>query len=568
MKLSIQKTAISGALLFAAPAISLLITPFASLDPINIPKMTLLVLSASFILGVLFSNARESFFSRSNILIVISIFFIIQLAIVVIFAPGVINQQIYGTFGRNTGFLTYLSLLVFTFGAFFASSYGLILRFMYTLIGTGLIAGGYGLLQTIGLDPIGWNNPFNPIVGFLGNPNFASSFLGICSVAIVGYLFQGKTIKLKIIVVALIYLVLLLVLIIRSNSQQGIIVFGIGFSVVTFLYLLGTPKLVKTYVIIPFLVFLTIISSLVGLAMLNQGPLAQYIYKLSVRQRGFYWDAALEMMNSHPLTGVGLDSYGDWYFGVRSDAAALYTPTTMSDDAHNVFLNFGANGGYPLLILYLLLHLYTVVSILKFVRWNRHFNWSYSALVGCWIAFTAQSIISLNQIGLSVWGWIMMGLILGIQFHGKNLKIQENAKAEVNLKNSLKLKQNNVRIKILSIGIIGVIFGLILALPPFLADSRFKSSLQSQVAEDFMSSALAYPQDVSKIVQAAQVLARSNLLDQSESMIDLAISINSRNYNAWEIKLAIEKAKDSPSSVDIEIIKDKLRYLNPKVVIE
>jgi hypothetical protein len=57
------------------------------------------------------------------------------------------------------------------------------------------------------------------------------------------------------------------------------------------------------------------------------------------------------MGNSHPLTGVGMDSYGDWYRRSR-DAQALILPgpNTTTNAAHNVFIDVFAYGGYPLFI--------------------------------------------------------------------------------------------------------------------------------------------------------------------------------------------------------------------------
>ncbi len=47
----------------------------------------------------------------------------------------------------------------------------------------GLFTATYGLLQKAGIDSIPWNNPFNPIIAALGNPNFASGYLGIAAAA-------------------------------------------------------------------------------------------------------------------------------------------------------------------------------------------------------------------------------------------------------------------------------------------------------------------------------------------------------------------------------------------------
>ena len=50
---------------------------------------------------------------------------------------------------------------------------------------------------------------------------------------------------------------------------------------------------------------------------LQKGPLTKLIYKTSVSLRGEYWQAGWNMAKEFPLTGVGMDSYGDWYRRAR-----------------------------------------------------------------------------------------------------------------------------------------------------------------------------------------------------------------------------------------------------------
>ena len=121
------------------------------------------------------------------------------------------------------------------------------------------------------------------------------------------------------------------------------------------------------------------------------------------------------MIKSHPFFGVGLDSYGDLYFATRSKNAAFNTPQTGSNAAHNVFLYLGAFGVLPLFLINLALVSLTIWSIIKVIHRKEEFNWAYAALVGAWVGYVAQSIISINQIGLAVWGWILMGIIVGYE---------------------------------------------------------------------------------------------------------------------------------------------------------
>ena len=57
--------------------------------------------------------------------------------------------------------------------------------------------------------------------------------------------------------------------------------------------------------------FLVLVCSVLG--MLQKGPLQNLLYKDSVSVRGFYWRAAIEMLKSEPLFGVGSDRYGSFF---------------------------------------------------------------------------------------------------------------------------------------------------------------------------------------------------------------------------------------------------------------
>lgn len=569
MTSGIQDKYLKTILLFSVPFIGLLITPWASADPVNQSKMTILVPTALAAAGILLINFRNLLARFNRYFLILVFLFLSQLTLVLLLSPAPFNQQFYGTFGRNTGFLTYASFLLLALAASYVSSLEYLSKMSLALIFTGVISASYCSLQTINADPIKWSNPYNAIVGFLGNPNFASSFLAITALASFG-LFLKPGIGIAARAASFFYIFWSLILIVRSNSQQGIMVLGAGVVVIFFLFLIGNKRFARKLFIAPYLLITSIVGTLVLFAMLNHGPLASYIYKLSVRQRGFYWNAAIEMMKTHPIFGVGLDSYGDWYLGLRSANAAFHTPTITSNEAHNVFLNLGATGGFPLLIISIALTLVTAWSIVKYLRRNREFNWAYAGLVGAWVGYVAQSIISISQIGLAIWGWILMGLLIGVEHNSKSDSDDpgvktSNQKFAVNSKSKRNSKDSQMAI---SFGGIGFLIGLFVALPVFVADSNFRSGLESKSAEQFIKSVLANPQDNSRIVQAAQILAQSNLIEQSKDLVDVALKNNPRHYNAWELKLQLEDPMKDPNSQVAKEIKNKMRELNPKIKID
>ena len=555
---------ISALVIIVGPIASLLITPSWSVDPVNQPKMLAISIVGMIILGILLAALKSIISRRNYLFLILCGLFIVQLCIVIFTSSAPFNQQFYGVFGRNTGFISYFNLTLICIGAFLVATPKLLSQVGLGFILTGAISVGYSLLQTFGADPIKWNNPYNAIVAFLGNPNFQSSFLGMLGSLLLAFCLKKQT--------PLVYrtlsglgILISFMLIVRSKSQQGVIVLGLGMALVIFIFLISFASKNRKFILSAYGTLVSIAGLITVFGTLKIGPLGEVLYKLSVRQRGYYWDAAVEMIKSNPLNGVGFDSYGDWYFGVRSADAALNTPKVTSNSAHNVFLDIGSNGGIPLLAIYIGLVALTLRSIFKYLRRNQEFNWAYAGLVSAWVGYQAQSVISINQLGLAIWGWLLMGLIIGIEVNSRDktpINPQSANKGKGFSKNS---KSNNSSNSLAYMSaILSLTIGLFVVFPVFLNDMNSRKSSSGRSAEVLIATVLKHPEDTSRTIEAAQILARSNLLPQSLQLVDHVIGINPRAYNAWELKLQIT----DPSSPDYQSIKDQLNFLNPRIPIE
>jgi hypothetical protein len=291
---------------------------------------------------------------------------------------------------------------------------------------------------------------------------------------------------------------------------------------------------------------------------LNIGPLGSHLYKISVRQRGFYWHAAKNMLINHPLFGVGLDSYGDWYFKYRSLNAAFHTPLTQSNAAHNVYLEFGSNGGFPLFILYLLIVLLTAVSAWKLIRRQSTYNWAYAGLIGAWISYQAQALISINQLGLAIWGWVFSGVIVGSEFVTRTNASQTESQALGSRRN---LKSKNGDNSSLLIAGVGLVVGSILVAPVFLNDANYRKAAQTGNANLIITAALKSPEYTGRSIQTAQLLMNNKLFPQGIELVKHVLSINPRDFNAWTLLASATQ----PGTPDNKLANQKLKELNPQI---
>ena len=250
-----------------------------------------------------------------------------------------------------------------------------------------------------------------------------------------------------------------------------------------------------------------------GLGMLKIGPLSSLLYKPSVTYRGDYWRAGWRMTVEHPFSGVGLDSYGDWYRRTRTVEATLRRgPEITSNAAHNVLLDFSSNGGFPLLIIYLVLTGLVIRSIFRLLRRGSSFDAPLAGLIAIWVAYHAQSIISLNQLGLAVWGWIISGALIGYEINTRNVDaIQANNSSKKKQRTASQIVASKVQPKTLLAMFGLLIVGVLVGLPPLVASTNYWAALNSRDPKAVEQAAKIWPVDPRRIEQVAVLLANQGL---------------------------------------------------------
>ena len=399
----------------ALAALTTLYFSAATFDPFNLPKLVILIAAAALV-AVLIAASHAVRASIPWLGAAAVGLFITVMAINALVGEAPLARALWGTTSRNTGLLAYIGLgaiALLAMSAFRISNARKLARFAVVIAG---ISAFYGLVQHLGLDPISWNNPYNPIISTLGNPNFAAAFLGINAVIALALVLDPREHQVWRWVSGAVLIVSLFVTL-QSDALQGIAVFLLGGSFVVGTWIARVPRIKRLFW--PF-VGVTAISGVVGVAgAIGKGPLGPLLFQDSVTYRGDYWLAGIKMMQQNPLLGVGLDSYIDEYRAVRSVEAALRRgPQVVTDSAHNVLIQFGATGGYPLLVAYLVVIAVVIAATLRFVKSSQaHSNLIVSVgLFGAWLAFLTQSIVSIDQLGLAVWGWLLAGALIGIGF--------------------------------------------------------------------------------------------------------------------------------------------------------
>jgi O-antigen ligase len=504
-------------------------------------------------LGVLLANQKVLQLGRFKVpLVLISSFMVWQLVVFIV-SGGETLQQLFGTTGRNTGLITYLAFSILFVVAMATSSVVFLSRFLLAALVVGVASLGYGVVQALGGDPFDWVNPYSPVFGFLGNPNFQSSLLGILGAVVFTQLLSGSA-KIEIKGAYLVYLLVTVYVIKETDSQQGFLVLLIGSAVSLGVFVNQKSKaLGYSYIGLAIVGFAGVL-----LGTLNKGPLASLLYKDSVTYRGDYWRAGWKMTVENPIFGVGLDSYGDWYRRTRTIEATLRRgPDVTSNAAHNVFLDVSSYGGFPLVLIYLALMVLVAISAVKVIKRTQGFNAGFVGLVAGWVAFQAQSIISINQIGLALWGWVLSGLIIGYEINTRGGELAVEKKTG---KSSTKPVQTSASTSLAMF--VGLIIGVLVGMPPYLASAKYKGALETSNPTVIQEAAYIWPLDPSRMIQVAGTLNENKLEAQGlEVALDAAESFPD-NYAVWAILYSMKSASEEQKAEALSQMK-RLDPLNP-----
>jgi len=538
-------------------------------DPVNVTKLFALGGVAAAAFAVLLAFGVKELWDSSKVLVVLLIFFILASINAVVNSEGPFTQNLYGVFGRNTALITYLLLMMVIVSVAILrreSSFYILIR---GLLGAGLINVIYvGWVIAFG-DFVAWSNPYGNVLGTFGNPNFIGAFLGIFGAALIAYVCKPGT-SITIRMISVLILLVTIYEIIDSSAIQGRVVVAAGLGIVGF-YLVRS-KFEGVLAQIGYVIVVAIGGVFALLGALQIGPLTKYIYKTSVSLRGEYWQAGWNMGSDHPLTGVGFDTYGDWYRRVRdTQALVLPGPNITTNAAHNVPFDVFAFGGWPLFITYIAILSLTVIAIVKVTLRAKKYDAIFVTLTTAWACYQLQSIISINQIGLAVWGWLFGGALIAYEIATRSNSESENT--ETNKGKSIQGRSSKARQseRIFSSTLlagIGAVVGLLLAAPPYSADAKWRSALASQDVQKVEAALVPgylNPQNSYKYTNAVQLFESSKLYDLAYKYALIGVDFNPNNFDSWKVLYLITNSTAEDKARAMENLK-RLDPNNPNVL--
>jgi len=506
-------------ILYFAVLVTLALTPMFNSDSLIIPKLVLLFALGMFMLPKVLENFKYIYhYKKLRLLAVLAIIFILQMILSMLASSTPFEQQFFGRTGRGLGFITFFSLIIILLAsAIFINKSGLNKLLFWLIISSG-ITSIYSLMQRFGLDIFEWETKTNGIIGTLGNPNFQGSFAAMALVPALVYFWSPRTSR----VYSLSFSLLLIITIFVCQSTQGYIAALASISIYLLIYawFKGKPKF---YPLLIF-VFLTGLVALAG--MLNKGPLAAYLYKISVQSRGEMWRTAFNAANKNPFLGTGPDSFGDFSLLYRDQKTANGI-AEFTDNAHNFFLQFAATGGYLLALVYLAIIVLSLHSFIKLQREKNSFDKNLAAIFSAWLCFQLQSIISPASISTLTWNFIISGSLIGLS--AQNWTINES-----------KLLKPKRLTKVFSYFFI--LSSILITYPLFNSDRLALKSIRTGDGNLAIVAAKSYPESVIRYSRIGTTLLTSGLYPQSLDVARSAVKFNPNAISAWILILVNESA--------------------------
>jgi len=528
-----------------AVATTLAVNPWTAYDPINLPKLLIISTGAAYLLVWVIFNLKRASRSHWPLMILTFMFFSsLVISFVSNLAPW--YQQFWGIWGRATGLLAYSSFLVILIVAHLMASTQTLKQTRIIFERTGYFITLYTLLQLLELDPINWSQKL--MVATLGNINFMSSFLGLAAISYSSrFLIEKSNVSSKVFFMLMSFLNVYLILV--SKSIQGIGVYFAGLALLATFVIRRKSSFIRSIFFLITWIFLGVFA-LSGTA--GMGPLS-LIRQETVQFRIDYWQSGLNMLTANPLNGVGIDSYGDYYRQYRSLEAVTRTgPQRVTNTAHNVFLDIFTGAGLIAGLLFLSIMLLTALAVLKSLKLNTKDN-DFSVFAALWLGFIVFCLISINQIGVGVWGFLFTGLITGsmaknqLEFKssGEQEKLSQskiekvyadkNGRSEISVKNL----HNSRPIEELLSALLAVTM-FVTTLIPNLIDERFLAAVKK-----------------SDLSQALELVNRVGAQDFHKEQLISRLAQQGKEVESLELALSTIKTNPRNWAASVEIIVNK-----------
>jgi O-antigen ligase len=361
---------------------------------------------------------------------------------------------LFGQFGRGNGlFYYFFAILIFTFAVltYKVKNQERVHQFI-TYLSWFMVV--YATLQQMGIDIAKLDTRgISPVVLTFGNSNFAGGMLSV----LFAYHFVYVVIKKKLLVKQISLVIALVVSSTFPAAVQGYLI--ILFAIVAGISFLITRNFKSPWVNPALIVGWVVGILMVVLGLFGKSLLADVFARASFQARIEYWTISLKVMRDNLLFGVGPDKLHDVTSLYMSPGSLKIITTTRMDNAHNFYLNLGANYGLISMVFLLVLLVYVFLACFRNFKDLTAANAVAVAASIAFIAMFIDGLVSLEQPGLGIWLYLLAGIAVASSkssLDSSNLHTdvisQDNSKKSFTVKLIAGIAMSALALSVLTIG--------------------------------------------------------------------------------------------------------------------
>jgi len=559
--------------IYTAAMTTIVVIP-SLMDPINLPKLWILCFGAGLSFAIFSSQILGVWKSPDNrAFTFVALAFVSALLISSIASKQDVYRTLVGVWGRNNGALAYLALLIIFLSLASMKSEDTSKFLIKTLVLLGFFFTLYGWMQVTDADIIDWENSGNRIILTLGNSDFASALFALTAIGTLTMILQSNLQMWKR-ATLIISFVIQIYMTHESDALQGFLALLFGSAILIGLWLAYSNRTALRRFAIAWwiIIFINGVFGIIGL--FGNGPFSSFLNPnlRSLQDRYYFWVAALNMMKNNLFFGVGIDSYGDFYRKYRTIEGINFrdTPMTGTNNAHNTVMQIGATGGLILLFAYLGLIFFTGYRAVAALRKSDN-KVLVSGILSIWIAFQMQSLVSIDQIGLVVWGWVSAGCLVSLSYIRPREKAPKKALIKAN--HSSATTPNH---KLLSLLILIGFLPMVLLIPTLQNELILRKQLTELVNSDNVESLKSSGLEIVRIasnsnhpelrLKAAEYLLRVGLYQDALTLVKKNTLEYPGSFESWDATAEIyEKLGRKSKAIRYRAKSVELDPLNPVI---
>jgi hypothetical protein len=208
------------------------------------------------------------------------------------------------------------------------------------------------------------------------------------------------------------------------------------------------------------------------------------------------------------------------------------------------------------MVSYLLLIIHVFSKVYSVIRSKNSYDFGYLILIAVWISYLVQAFISINNLGLAIWGWVIPGLLVGYRSTEKsapNKSLESNSKSAV----VTTLGNRNLLLVRLIIGL--VLFLGAFTTPTFVSSVKFYSSLKTGDPVPIKNSAYLFPDDLNRYIYVATALKNNQFEIDSRDVLRIGVEKFPDSFELWRLYSSLTIATDN----EIRASKSEMKRLDP-----